>query len=120
MQRIVRMDHIAWRKTVKTLHAKTGRSSLWIVWDMWRCAKRYGAGYSDYALFEILAEYKRCGIAKKDIVRATLKFSPAFLAKEILRRKKAAKRDIEKCFALANELGLKRNGGTNEFPFFNK
>ena len=53
MQRIVRMDHIAWRKTVKTLHAKTGRSSLWIVWDMWRCAKRYGAGYSDYALFEM-------------------------------------------------------------------
>lgn len=82
--------------------------------------KSFNKNALDYALFEILAEYKRCGIAKKDIVRATLKFSPAFLAKEILRRKKAAKRDIEKCFALANELGLKRNGGTNEFPFFNK
>lgn len=50
----------------------------------------------DYVLFEILAEYKRCGVPKSDILKAMLSFNPFFLAKEIMRRKQAAKKDIKK------------------------
>ncbi len=74
----------------------------------------------NYALFEILAEYKRCGISKKDVLRAMLHFSPCFLAKEMIRRKKEAKKDIEKCMKVAKDLGLRRTAGTKEFPIFEK
>ena len=71
-----------------------------------------------YTLFEVLAEYKRCGVAKKDILKAMLGFNPFFLAKELLRRKKAAKNDIEKCMKVASDLGLTQTAGTKEFPIF--
>lgn len=73
-----------------------------------------------YALFEILAEYKRCGISKTDIFRAMLTFNPFFAAKEIIRRKKTAAADIEKCMKVAKELGLRQTGGTSKFPIFEK
>ena len=73
-----------------------------------------------YALFEILAEYKRCGIAKKDILKAMLTLSPCFVAKEFMRRKKAARKDIEKCMTIANNTGLKQTAGTKEYPIFEK
>ena len=72
----------------------------------------------EYALFEILAEYKRCGIKKADIIRGMLILSPFFLAKEIIRRKKAAKKDVEKCMKAAEKLGLKMTSGTKAFPIF--
>lgn len=74
----------------------------------------------NYALLEILAEYKRCGAKKSDIIKVMLTFNPFFLITEILRRKKTAKKDIEKCTLAAYGLGLKRTGGTNEFPIFEK
>ena len=73
-----------------------------------------------YALFEILAEYKRCGIPKAEVIKAMLTFSPCFLAKEIIRRKKAARKDIEKCMRAAEGIGLIKTAGTKEFPIFEK
>ncbi len=73
-----------------------------------------------YALLEILAEYKRRGIPKLDIVRAMFKFNPVFLIKEYIRRKQAAKKDIEKCVKVANSLSLKQTSGTKEFPIFER
>ena len=72
----------------------------------------------NYALFEILAEYKRRGVSKKDILKATFSFNPFFLTKEIIRRKRNAKKDIEKCVRVANDLGLRQTMGTKEFPVF--
>lgn len=74
----------------------------------------------NYALFEMLAEYKRCGLSKKDVIKTMLKFGPCFLFKEILRRKKSAKSDIKKCLAVASNLGLKQTAGTKEYPIFEK
>jgi len=74
----------------------------------------------NYALVEILAEYNRCGVPKKDIIKGMLSFNPFFLVREIMRRKKAAKKDIEKCIKAAESLGLKITGGTKVFPVFGK
>ena len=74
----------------------------------------------NYALLEILAEYKRCGVTNTDVFKAMLTFSPFFLAKEIIRRKKTAKKDINKCIKAAKDLGLKQTSGTKEFPIFEK
>jgi len=74
----------------------------------------------NYALIEILAEYKRCGVSKSDILKSMLIFNPVFLAKEIIRRKKCAKKDIAKCIKVANDLGLNKTAGTKEFPIFEK
>lgn len=74
----------------------------------------------NYALFEILAEYKRCGVSKADILKVMLTCKPSFLIKEIVRRKKAAKEDIKKCIKVANSLGLKQTAGTKEYPIFEK
>jgi len=74
----------------------------------------------DYVLFEILAEYKRCDMPKSDILKAMLSFNPFFLAKEIMRRKQAAKKDIKKCMKVALDLGLTQTAGTKEFPIFKK
>ena len=74
----------------------------------------------DYAMFEILAEYKRKGISKKDLVKGMLMFGIPFLAKEIPSRKKRARIDGEKCIESAAKYGLKHTGGTLEFPIFSK
>ena len=74
----------------------------------------------NYALLEILAEYKRCGVSKAEIVKAMLTFDPFFLMKEIVRRKRAAKADIEKCRKVANARGLSQTAGSKEFPIFEK
>lgn len=72
----------------------------------------------DYALFEMLAEYKRKGISKGEVLKTLCLFDPIFLAKETLRRKKQAKSDIEKCVTAAGEHGLVRSGGNDDFPTF--
>ena len=82
--------------------------------------KNFDKDAVNYALLEILAEYKRCGIPKSDILKVMLTCNPFFLVKEFIRRKKAAKKDIEKCVKIANDLGLKQTSGTNEFPIFEK
>lgn len=74
----------------------------------------------NYALFEILAEYKRKGVPKLHILKAMLSFSPCFIVKEFIRRKKAAEKDIEKCVEKANAEGLIKTAGTKEYPIFEK
>lgn len=74
----------------------------------------------NYVLLEVLAEYKRYGVPKTDVLRAMLIFNPFFLIKEFIRRKKSAKNDIEKCIKIANSLCLKQTSGTKEFPIFEK
>lgn len=74
----------------------------------------------NYALFEILAEYKRCGVSKADIAKGMLSFNPFFLVKEFTRRKKEAFKDIEKCMKVAERIGLRQTGGTKEYPIFEK
>lgn len=72
----------------------------------------------DYALFEVLAEYKRRGLSKAKILRGMLFFNPFFIIKEMRRRKTMAKTDIEKCITIANARGLKQTAGTKEYPIF--
>ena len=82
--------------------------------------KNFDKNAVNYALLEILAEYKRCGISKLDIIKVMLTLNPFFLIREILRRKLAAKKDIKKCVKIANSLCLKQTQGTKEFPVFEK
>lgn len=83
-------------------------------------AKHFDKTAVNYALFEILAEYKRCGVPKTDVLKAMLAFNPFFLAKEMTRRKLTAQKDIEKCMTVAKENGLKQTAGTKEFPIFER
>ncbi len=89
-------------------------------WLRKTAAGRFDKNAIRYALFEILAEYKRCAVAKGDVLKAMFTFNPFFLVKEILRRKRAAKRDIEKSMHVAKRMGLTKTGGTKAFPIFEK
>lgn len=73
-----------------------------------------------YAMFEILAEYKRKGISKSEILKAMLTFGIPFLVKEIPARKKRAVLDGRKCIECAEKIGLKQSGGSPEFPIFSQ
>jgi len=72
----------------------------------------------NYALFEILAEYKRRGVKRADVLCAMLTFPLGFLPREMGRRKRAAKADIANCRAVAESLGLSETGGNEEYPIF--
>ena len=74
----------------------------------------------DYAMFEILAEYKRCQISKTEVIKALASFNPLFLLKEILSRKKRAYIDGKKCINAAKKVGLVHVGGTTAFPVFSE
>ena len=74
----------------------------------------------NYAMFEILAEYKRKGMAKTDILKAMLSFGILFLVREVPDRKKRAREDGLRCIESAEKIGLKYSGGTLEFPTFSK
>ena len=74
----------------------------------------------NYALFEVLAEYKRQGVSKADVLKTMLKLNPLFLVKEIIRRKQSSKKEIKKCVKIAESLGLKQTSGTKAFPIFEK
>lgn len=89
-------------------------------WLRKSAGKKVGVSNVNYALFEVLAEYRRRGVSKSDIIKAMMSFNPLFLAKEIIRRKKSAKKDIEKCLEVAKSLGLSQTAGTKEFPIFEK
>jgi len=80
--------------------------------------KNFDEDAINYALFEILAEYKRCGVSKSDVLKVMLTCNPFFLIKEIVRRKKTAKKDIKKCVKVAKERGLKQTSGTKQYPIF--
>ena len=92
----------------------------YIKWIKNATRKNFNKNAINYALLEILAEYKRCGVSKKDILKVMLTFNPFFLVKEIVRRKKSARNDVEKCMLVAKELGLHKTAGTKEYPIFEK
>lgn len=52
-RRLLDMDYKAMLKKLNSIHKKTGRSRLSLLWDMKQCAVNYGAGYMDYDLFEM-------------------------------------------------------------------
>ena len=101
---------IAWIPTLR----------IFAKWLKGVAGKNFDKRAVNYALFEILAEYKRCGAAKMDVYKAMLIFNPFFLVKEVIRRKKTARGDIEKCKQVAKNIGLKQISGTKEFPIFEK
>ena len=74
----------------------------------------------NYAFFEILAEYKRDGISKTDLIKCMLHFGIPFIIKELSSRSKRARIDGIKCIKAAESIGLEMSGGTIEFPSFNK
>ena len=74
----------------------------------------------NYAMFEILAEYKRKGIKKAELIKGMLTFGIPFLLKEVPGRKKRARKDGQTCIDSAKKIGLQYSGGTLEFPIFSK
>ena len=53
IKRFLSMDHKEMFRRINRIHKKTGKSRLAIFNDMRECAVKYGAGYSDYDLFEM-------------------------------------------------------------------
>ena len=53
LKRLKSMDKKAMMEKIESIHQKTGMSKLKIFLDMQKCARRYGAGYMDYDLFEM-------------------------------------------------------------------
>ena len=52
-KRLKTMDKKAMFEKIDSIHEKTGKSKLYLLFDMQRCARKYGAGYMDYDLFEM-------------------------------------------------------------------
>ena len=53
LKRIKKMNKKAMLEKINSVHKKTNMSKLSIFLDMQKCARRYGAGYMDYDLFEM-------------------------------------------------------------------
>ncbi len=51
--RLFKMDWKAMWKTTGTLHRKSGKSRLWLMCDMLKCAVKYNAGYMDYKIAQM-------------------------------------------------------------------
>ena len=47
------MDKKAMFDKIDSIHKKTGKSKAYLLYDMFKCARKYGAGYMDYDLFEM-------------------------------------------------------------------
>lgn len=52
-RRLLDMNYKQMFEKLNSLHKKTGKSRLWLLRDMQRCAVNYGAGYMDYDLYEM-------------------------------------------------------------------
>ncbi len=52
-KRLVRMDFKAMWRTTGILKQRSGKSRLWLLCDMLRCAIKYNAGYMDYKIAEM-------------------------------------------------------------------
>lgn len=74
----------------------------------------------NYAMFEILAEYKRKGVSTAKLMKAMLLFGMPYLIAEIPGRKKRARTDGRRCIKSAEVIGLHHVGGSLEFPTFSK
>lgn len=53
LKRLKTLDRRAMLEKVNSIHVKTQKSKLSILFDMQKCAALYGAGYMDYDLFEM-------------------------------------------------------------------
>ena len=53
MKRAMKMDYRAMLKTADMLHKKCGKSRIWLLLDMVKCAAKYNAGYVDYKITEM-------------------------------------------------------------------
>ena len=53
LKRLKDIDKKAMFEKVESIHKKTGKSKIYILYDMQKCARKYGAGYMDYDLFEM-------------------------------------------------------------------
>ena len=53
IRRAAKMDYGAMLKTANMLHEKTGKSRLWLMADMAKCAAKYNAGYVDYKIAQM-------------------------------------------------------------------
>lgn len=53
LSRLSKMDYKAMLAKVNSVHKKTNKSRISIFLDMSECARKYGAGYMDYDLFEM-------------------------------------------------------------------
>ena len=66
-KRLIRMDWKAMWKTTKILKQRSGKSRLWLLWDMLRCAVKYNAGYVDYKIaqmYRLTDEQKKTQITR--------------------------------------------------------
>ncbi|MBN1776917.1 MAG: hypothetical protein JW811_02240 [Clostridiales bacterium] len=52
-KRVFRMDFKRFLKTMDFLVERSGKSRLWLYFDLLRCAVRYNAGYMDYKIAEM-------------------------------------------------------------------
>ena len=52
-KRLVRMDWKAMWKTTALLKQRSGKSRVWLLCDMLRCALKYNAGYMDYKIAQM-------------------------------------------------------------------
>ena len=52
-KRLVKMDWKAMWKTTGLLRERSGKSRLWLMADMLRCAVKYNAGYIDYKIAQM-------------------------------------------------------------------
>ena len=52
-KRLKTMDKKAMFDKIDSIHEKTGKSKIYLFFDMITCARKYGAGYMDYDLFEM-------------------------------------------------------------------
>lgn len=50
-KRILNLDYKSFFKTIDELHTLSGKSKLWLFFDIISCGFRYGAGYLDYKWF---------------------------------------------------------------------
>jgi len=53
VKRALRMNYGAMIKTADMLHKKTGKSRIWLLADMVKCAAKYNAGYIDYKIAQM-------------------------------------------------------------------
>ena len=53
IKRLKTMDRKAMKEKINSIHKKTKKSKFSIFMDMQKCARKYGAGYMDYDLYEM-------------------------------------------------------------------
>ena len=64
-KRLVRMDFGKMWKTTAFLKQRSGKSRLWLLCDMLRCALKYNAGYMDYKIAEM---YRLTDAQKRTVI----------------------------------------------------